>query len=181
MTTLAYVQTQAVTPNIHPSPNTVIFYAPIRQRAGALGCLPWEDIPQIMQEFAGWRETGARIYVWDYINQSTYVARIRVKPSLRREHKPKEHAFGLWLWKSGFPGDAVQGRNVSYDELTSDDWQFIYLLKVYFYSPAVEGCFYNTIGPLDEGEAFLYDLIEFIPIEQFPDKNLADSLPTITL
>ncbi len=114
-------------------------------------------------------------------NQSTYVARIRVKPSLRRAHKPNEHAFGLWLWKSGFPADNVQGRNVTYAELTSDDWQYIYLFKVYFYSPAVEGYFYNTVGPLDEGEAFFYDLVEFIPLEQFPDKKLADSLPTVTM
>jgi len=71
VTTLAYVETQSPPPNIHPSPNTVIFYAPIRLRSGALGGLPWKDVPQIMQELEGWRKAGAKLYVWDYINQPT--------------------------------------------------------------------------------------------------------------
>ena len=432
VTTLAYVETQQTPPNVHPSPNTVIFYAPIRQRTGALGCLPWEDVPQIRRELAEWQGTGARIYVWDYVNaptmqpyldlidrninlwlkggvsgvfledwefnlnsfgrlknwvlnqklwnpawsldalvedfitghygeaapevrevvalqrqrwrefhatrqegqmlafsaddylrmeelletayaktptaaiarelcalhkmnlrvctpqnveryerilarveelldkhdirlnvvgdgheqllkewharlddvrngaayprycdaslvlkqpvialpqnsaveaegaymptvarqvresdwgvqwaidrlvlaadnQSTYVARIRVKPDLKRTHAAGEHAFGVYLWRSGFSLDAIDGRQVKYSELSGDDWQYIYLYKVYFYSPSVSGYFYNTVGPLDEGEAFLYDLIEFIPLDEFQDKALASRLKTITM
>ena len=432
VTTLAYVETQTPPPNILPSPNTVIFYAPIRQRAGVLGCLPWTDVPQIMQELDGWRKSGAKLYVWDYINQptmlphldiidrnidlwlrqgvtgvfledwefhlnslaplenwvfmqklwnpdwsidalvedfiaghygeaapelreyvaiqreawkrfratrvtgqiltftaeeylrmeelleaayaktpvaavarelvalhkmnlrvcktaeieryervlqrteeliqkhglrlctlgtghedtigewreqledarhgadfpryceeslilkkpliaihhnaavqaagsyiptvarqvrdtdwgiqwpfdrlvlsadnqSTYVARIRVKPLLNRPHAPAELAFGVNLWRSGYSLDAVQERRVTHAELHGGDWQYIYLFKVYFYSPSVEGYFFNSIGPLDDGEAFLYDLIEFIPLDQFQDTKLAESLPTFTL
>jgi hypothetical protein len=34
---------------------------------------------------------------------------------------------------------------------------------------------------MNDGEAFLYDVIEFIPLDQFQDTKLADSLPTFTM
>ena len=46
---------------------------------------------------------------------------------------------------------------------------------------AIKERVYNCIGDLAEGDGILYDLIEFIPIEKFEDKALADSLPQITL
>ena len=48
-------------------------------------------------------------------------------------------------------------------------------------TPALTGYFYNCIGKLAKGDGIYYDLIEFIPIEKFQDKQLADLLPQITL
>ena len=49
------------------------------------------------------------------------------------------------------------------------------------FSPSAAGYFYNCIGDLTEGDGILYDLIEFIPVEKFEDKALADSLPQVIL
>ena len=113
------------------------------------------------------------------VNQGVYVARMRVKPDLKQKYNGQDRAFGLYLWRSGIRG--VQGRYIKFSELKGSDWQYVYPFKVYVYSPAVNGYFYNCIGKLAEGDGFFYDLIEFIPIERFKDKKLAESLPQITL
>ncbi|MBR2427075.1 MAG: DUF4838 domain-containing protein [Lentisphaeria bacterium] len=67
--TLAYVNSQDPVKGIAPSANTVMFYAPIRERSGALMYLPWTDIPKIVKQLAGWKKVAKHIYVWDYINR----------------------------------------------------------------------------------------------------------------
>ena len=49
------------------------------------------------------------------------------------------------------------------------------------YSPSVTGYFYNCIGDIAEDEAMLYDYIEFIPLGEFKEKEIADKLITIEL
>lgn len=123
---------------------------------------------------------------WDFAkflaaagNQGVYVTRMRVKPDFKQKYNGQDRAFGLYLWRSGIGG--VQGRYIKFSELKGSDWQYVYPFKVYIYSPGVSGYFYNCIGNLAEGDGIFYDLIEFIPIEKFKDKKLADSLPQITL
>ena len=123
---------------------------------------------------------------WDFakflaaaVNQGVYVVRMRVKPDFKQKYDGEDKAFSLHLWRSGISG--TQGRYVKFSELKGDDWQYVYPFKVYVYTPAVTGYFYNCIGDLAEEDGIFYDLIEFIPIEKFKDKQLADSLPQITL
>lgn len=112
-------------------------------------------------------------------NQGVYVARIRIKPQLTKKYPGNDSAFSLHLWRAGVKN--VQGRYIKFSELKGNDWQYVYPFKVYVYSPAASGYFYNCIGKIAKDEAFLYDIIEFIPVEKFKDKQLADSLPQITL
>ncbi len=67
VTTLAYVETQPLPATLRPHPNTVPFYAPIRQRNAALSQLPWRDIPKVRKEIADWTAASKRVYVWDYV------------------------------------------------------------------------------------------------------------------
>jgi hypothetical protein len=70
ITTLAYVNSQAPTKVITPGPNTVMFYAPIRQRGNAIAMLqPIGSIPQIADELAGWHKIASHIYLWDYVDR----------------------------------------------------------------------------------------------------------------
>ena len=113
-------------------------------------------------------------------NQSVYVVRMRVKPDLKEgTYKPEDPAFSLHLWRSGVSEE--QGRYVTFSDLKGDDWQYVYFFKVYMFSLAAAGYFYNCIGDLADGDGIFYDLIEFIPVEKFEDKALADSLPQIIL
>ncbi len=69
ITTLAYVHSQKPPKHIKPGPNTVIFYAPIRQRIDRIGkLLPIGDIEEIKDELAGWKEIASQIYLWDYVD-----------------------------------------------------------------------------------------------------------------
>ena len=114
-------------------------------------------------------------------NQSVVVARMRVKPDLKKKYPADKKLFSLHLWRAGLPIDEKNGRYVKAGELQGDDWQFVYLFKVYMYSPSVTGYFYNCIGDIAEDEAILYDYIEFIPLSDFKEKEIADKLPTIEL
>ncbi|MGN0866648.1 MAG: DUF4838 domain-containing protein [Oligosphaeraceae bacterium] len=67
ITTLAYVETQPLPKTLRPHPNTVIFYAPIRQRGGVNAMLPWEEVPSIVSEIQGWCDASRMVYVWDYL------------------------------------------------------------------------------------------------------------------
>ena len=107
------------------------------------------------------------------------MVRMRVKPDLKQKYNRGDKAFSLHLYRSGISG--TQGRYVKFYELNGNEWQYVYPFKVYVFSPAVTGFFYNCIGDLAEGDGFFYDLIEFIPIEKFKDNQLVDSLPQITL
>ena len=81
---------------------------------------------------------------------------------------------------SGVPES--QERYIKYKELGKNSYNFVYPFKLYVYSPAVSGYFYNCIGTdIGKGEAVRYDYIEFIPLEQFKNKKLAASLPQVTL
>jgi len=65
--TLAYNKSQTPPKNIKPGPNTVVFYAPIRQRMNRISMLlPIGDIGKIKEELAGWHKLSSRIYLWDY-------------------------------------------------------------------------------------------------------------------
>ena len=112
-------------------------------------------------------------------NQSVYVARIRYKAELKGNYSPDENAFSLHLWRAGISG--VQGRFVKFREIKKNEYHFIYAFRVYMYTPAVSGYFYNCIGNLKEGDAILYDYIEFIPESDFKDRELLKKLPLITL
>jgi hypothetical protein len=67
ITTLAYVGSQKPPKTVKPGPNTVIFYAPIRQR-GNFPMLPIGDIKEIVEELAGWHRIASNIYLWDYVD-----------------------------------------------------------------------------------------------------------------
>ncbi len=114
-------------------------------------------------------------------NQSVMVARMRVKPVLMKQYPADMKLFSLHLWRAGLPIDEKNGRYVKAGELKGGDWQYVYLFKVYMYSPSVTGYFYNCIGDIAEDEAVLYDYIEFIPLEEFKEKEISDNLPTIEL
>jgi hypothetical protein len=67
ITTLAYVNSQKPPKNIKPGPNTVILYAPIRQRFNpASMLLPIGEIEEIRNELAAWNKIASHIYLWDY-------------------------------------------------------------------------------------------------------------------
>ncbi|MBQ6597676.1 MAG: hypothetical protein IJH79_09010, partial [Lentisphaeria bacterium] len=124
---------------------------------------------------------------WDFTkliagapNQGIYVARMRVKPELKGSYGVDDPMFSLHVVRKGIK-ESFQGRYVKFSELKGNDWQYIYLYKVYMNTPALTGYFYNCIGKLAKGDGIYYDLIEFIPIEKFQDKQLADLLPQITL
>lgn len=112
-------------------------------------------------------------------NQSVYVVRMRVKPDFKKEYSGEDKAFSLNLWLSGLA--ETPGRDVAFSELKGNDWQYVYLFKLYIFSPSASGYFYNCAGDLADGDGIFYDLIEFIPIGQFEDRELAESLPQITL
>ena len=114
-------------------------------------------------------------------NQSVMVARMRVRPELKKQYPADMKLFSLHLWRAGLPIDEKNGRYVEAGELKGDDWQFVYLFKVYVCSPSVTGYFYNCIGDIAEDEAMLYDYMEFIPLEEFKEKEISDKLPTIEL
>ncbi len=109
-----------------------------------------------------------------------YVVRLRLRGEFNKKHNPEGNACSLHLWRSGITG--TQGRYIKYKELKKDSYNFVYPFKLYVYSPAVSGYFYNCIGAdIGKGEAVRYDYLEFIPLEQFKDKRLAASLPQVTL
>ncbi len=124
---------------------------------------------------------------WDFAdllsrfpNQQVLVARVRAKPELNGNHSPADPFFQLRLWRSGV--EATQGVVVPVGSDAGSDYRWHNLFRVYMYSPAAEGTFYTCPGPgLAEDEAVWFDYIEFIPIEAFEDKALAESLPLITL
>jgi len=69
ITTLAYVNSQKPPKHIKPGPNTVIFYAPIRQRHNRVSRLiPIGEIEEIADELADWNEIASHIYLWDYVD-----------------------------------------------------------------------------------------------------------------
>jgi len=69
ITTLAYVGSQIPPKTIRPGPNTVIFYAPIRQRYNPINMLePIGDIKHIQDELAAWHKIASHIYLWDYVD-----------------------------------------------------------------------------------------------------------------
>jgi len=113
-------------------------------------------------------------------NQGVYVARMRIKPDFKKQYKGNDKAFSLHVVRKGIK-ESFQGRYVRFSEIKVHDWQYVYLYKVYMNTPGLTGYFYNCIGNLAEGDGIFYDLIEFIPVEQFKDKKLAESLPKITL
>jgi hypothetical protein len=112
-------------------------------------------------------------------NQSVYVARIRLKTDFKSSYPDNANACSLHLWRAGIRG--VQGRFIKFNEIQQSGYQFVYAFKVYMYTPAISGYFYNCIGNLAEGDAICYDYIEFIPESDFKDKELLKKLPTITL
>ena len=123
---------------------------------------------------------------WDFApllmaapNQQVYVVRMRLKPELKESHPDLRKACGLFLHMFG--KKEVQGNYVKFKDLKNGKYQYVYFFKLYMYTPATSGYFYNCIGTINKNEAILYDLIEFIPIEKFKDKALADKLPEITL
>ena len=112
-------------------------------------------------------------------NQSVYIARIRFRAELKGNYSPDENIFSLHLWRAGISG--VQGRFIKFREIQKTGYQFINAFKVYMYTPAVSGYFYNCIGKLADGDAILYDYIEFIPESEFKEKDQIQNLKTITL
>jgi len=69
ISTLAYVNSQKPPKNIKPGPNTVILYAPIRQRYNHISMLlPIGDIKAIKDELADWHKIASHIYLWDYVD-----------------------------------------------------------------------------------------------------------------
>lgn len=75
ITTLAYVNSQKPTQEIMPGPNTVMFYAPIRQRGNAIAMLqPIGSIKEIAEELAGWHKIASHIYLWDYVDRAGGIA-----------------------------------------------------------------------------------------------------------
>ena len=75
ITTLAYVNSQTPTRTILPGPNTVMFYAPIRQRGNAIAMLqPIGDLPEIAEQLAGWHKIASNIYLWDYVDRAAGIA-----------------------------------------------------------------------------------------------------------
>ena len=113
-------------------------------------------------------------------NQQVLVARVRAKAELKHPHGANDPFFQLSLWKSGVA--ATQGVTVPFGEKPGSDYNWHYLFRVYLYSPGAEGYFYSCPGTgLQKDEAVWFDFIEFIPIEQFKDKEFAESLPLITL
>ena len=71
ITTLAYVGSQVPTKTILPGPNTVMFYAPIRQRGNAISMLlPIGSIKEINDQLAGWHKIAKHIYLWDYVDRA---------------------------------------------------------------------------------------------------------------
>ncbi len=53
--------------NIKPGPNTVILYAPIRERYNHPSMLlPIGDIEEIRKQLAEWNKIASHIYIWDY-------------------------------------------------------------------------------------------------------------------
>ncbi len=69
ITTLAYVHSQKPPKNIKPGPNTVIIYAPIRQRIDRIGkLLPMGEIEEIRAELADWKEIASHVYLWEYVD-----------------------------------------------------------------------------------------------------------------
>ena len=89
-------------------------------------------------------------------------------------------SFDTAVYKWGYWACA-NGTAWLYVHPKGDDWQYIYLFKVYMYSPSVTGYFYNCIGDIAEDDAMLYDYIEFIPLNEFKEKEIADKLITIEL
>jgi len=69
ITTLAYVGSQKPPKNIKPGPNTVILYAPIKERFNKTNMLlPIGDIQTIRDELAAWHKIASHIYLWDYVD-----------------------------------------------------------------------------------------------------------------
>jgi hypothetical protein len=69
ITTLAYVHSQKPPKNIKPGANTVILYAPIRQRNNRISkLLPIGDIEEIKEELTSWHKIASHIYLWDYVD-----------------------------------------------------------------------------------------------------------------
>ncbi len=116
-------------------------------------------------------------------NQATYVAKLRIRPHFTQKHNPAQKAFALKLYRSGFDlaGAGVQGRNIVFGELKNDQWQEIYLYKVYLYSPSVDGYFFQETSNLAPNEAVYTDTLEFIPLDQVRDSQKVQNLPIITL
>ncbi len=114
-------------------------------------------------------------------NQQVYVARVRYRTELASKHKAGSPLFQVGLWKSGMQNVQIGTVNMPAED-PANAYTWGYLFRVYMYSPAAEGCFYTApgIGTTDK-EALWFDYFEFIPIEKFKDKKLAESLPLITL
>ncbi len=69
ITTLAYVGSQKPPRNIKPGNNTVILYAPIRQRFNPIAMLaPIGDIKELKAELTAWHQIAPNIYLWDYVD-----------------------------------------------------------------------------------------------------------------
>jgi hypothetical protein len=72
--TFAYNNSQKAPTNVKPGPNTVVYYAPIRQRSNPISMLlPIGDIGQIKEELAEWHKVASHIYLFDYVDCFKYV------------------------------------------------------------------------------------------------------------
>ncbi len=69
ITSLAYYGSLNPPPGIKPSPNVVIFFAPILQRFNPTSMiLPLEDNKILVDALLAWRQITDNIYIWDYVD-----------------------------------------------------------------------------------------------------------------
>jgi len=85
------------------------------------------------------------------------------------------------LYRSGLK--EIQGRWFKMKDYSGNgnyDWG--YVARVHFFHPQVSGFFSSTVNPkLDKKSGVFFDYIEFIPLKEFKDEKLANSLPLISL
>ena len=118
---------------------------------------------------------------WELLEPGkTYVVRMRCRPEFHSQPSQPGVLFTLGYHYSGVGGTATYPANFSADDNGSYRWANLFRLQVA--TPGISGLFYSIPGSgLNAGDAVWYDYLEFVPMEEFKDREMADSLPLVKI
>lgn len=130
---------------------------------------------------------GGWLTQWDYSelvatapNQTVYVVRVRVKGDLLGSHRADAPAMAFGIYRAG--DDVSPVAKIKFGDLPANGaWGFCDIARIHLYTVSPKGYFYCSDSGLGEGEAILFDYLEFIPEEDFGDKVTLARLPVLVL
>lgn len=109
-----------------------------------------------------------------------YVVRARLRPEFKNPPGKDGELFSIGSYIYGVTG--VTSLKGQYDSQDKEGYKWVTLGKIQIDTPSASGVLFACPGSiLDEDDAVWVDYIEFVPLDEFKDKNEVKDLPIIVI